>query len=86
MQRPRFHAALAAVIFVALNIAADATLTTTRLDLTENGRYTLAAGTKNIVRNLKEPIVLKFFFSKSEPPSSRSKDWAMCARADGSSA
>jgi ABC-type uncharacterized transport system involved in gliding motility auxiliary subunit len=55
---------LAAVIFVALNIAADATLTTTRLDLTENGRYTLAAGTKNIVRNLKEPIVLKFFFSK----------------------
>jgi ABC-type uncharacterized transport system involved in gliding motility auxiliary subunit len=55
---------LAAVIFVALNSAADATLTTTRLDLTENGRYTLAAGTKNIVRNLKEPIVLKFFFSK----------------------
>src|ERR1051325_1376574 len=55
---------LAAVIFVALNIAADATLTTTRLDLTENGQYTLAQGTKNIVRDLKEPIVLKFFFSK----------------------
>jgi ABC-type uncharacterized transport system involved in gliding motility auxiliary subunit len=55
---------LAAVIFVALNIAADATLTTTRLDLTANGQYTLAQGTKNIVRNLKEPIVLKFFFSK----------------------
>src|ERR1051326_3405231 len=55
---------LAAVIFVALNIAADATLTTSRVDLTENGQYTLAQGTKNIVGNLKEPIVLKFFFSK----------------------
>src|SRR5581483_6192090 len=55
---------LAAVIFVALNIAADATFTTARLDLTENGQYTLAQGTKNIIRDLREPIVLKFFYSK----------------------
>ena len=55
---------LAAAIFVALNIGADATLTTSRLDLTANGQFTLAQGTKNIVGNLKEPIVLKFFYSK----------------------
>jgi len=55
---------LAAVIFIGLNIGADATFTTTRLDLTQNGQYTLASGTKNILRNLKEPILLKFYFSK----------------------
>src|ERR1051326_1149263 len=55
---------LAAVIFIGLNIGADATFTTTRLDLTQNGQYTLAQGTKNILGNLKEPILLKFYFSK----------------------
>ena len=55
---------LAAVIFIGLNIGADATFTTTRLDLTQNGQYTLAPGTKNILRHLKEPILLKFFYSK----------------------
>ena len=55
---------LAAVIFVALNIAADATFTTSRVDLTANGQYTLAQGTKNIIANLQEPVVLKFFYSK----------------------
>ncbi|HEX3673551.1 MAG TPA: Gldg family protein [Rhizomicrobium sp.] len=56
--------ALAAIIFVALNIAADATLTTERIDLTQNGVYTLAQGTRNIIANLKEPVTLRFFYSK----------------------
>jgi len=55
---------LAAIIFVALNIAADATFTTTRIDLTENGLYTLSAGTVHIVDTLAEPITIKFFYSK----------------------
>jgi len=55
---------LAAVIFVALNIAADSTLTSDRLDLTQTGVYTLASGTKHIIANLKEPVTLKFFYSK----------------------
>jgi ABC-type uncharacterized transport system involved in gliding motility auxiliary subunit len=55
---------LATVIFVALNIAADATFTTEKLDLTDTGRYTLAQGTRNILANLNEPITLKFFYSK----------------------
>lgn len=56
--------ALAAVIFVGLNIAADATFTTTRIDLTENKLYTLSAGTLHTLETLKEPITLKFFYSK----------------------
>ncbi|MGH6878473.1 MAG: Gldg family protein [Rhizomicrobium sp.] len=56
--------ALAAVIFVALNIAADATFTTTRLDLTQNGLYTLSPGTVHTLDKLVEPITLKFYYSK----------------------
>jgi ABC-type uncharacterized transport system involved in gliding motility auxiliary subunit len=56
--------ALAAVLFVALNIAVDATLTNTRLDLTQNGRFTLSKGTRHIVETLEEPITLRFFYSK----------------------
>jgi len=56
--------ALAAIIFVGLNIAVDAVITTARLDLTENGRFTLAPGTRHIIAGLQEPIVLKFFYSK----------------------
>lgn len=56
--------ALAAVIFVALNIAADSLLTTERLDLTQTGVFTLASGTKHIIKNLREPITLRFFYTK----------------------
>ncbi|HXM00780.1 MAG TPA: GldG family protein, partial [Rhizomicrobium sp.] len=55
---------LAAVIFVALNIAADATFTNARLDLTQTGAYTLAKGTRNIIAKLDEPVTLKFYYSK----------------------
>jgi len=65
---PRLYAfaaiLLAAIVFVAINIAADTALTTAKLDLTENGQFTLAQGTRNIVANLKEPIALRFYFSK----------------------
>ncbi|MDE2181746.1 MAG: Gldg family protein [Alphaproteobacteria bacterium] len=55
---------LAAVIFVGLNIALDASVTTARLDLTENGRFTLSPGTIHIIQSLKEPVTLKFYYSK----------------------
>jgi len=55
---------LAAIAFVAVNIAADAWLTTAKLDLTENGQFTLAQGTRNIIANLKEPVTLRFYYSK----------------------
>jgi ABC-type uncharacterized transport system involved in gliding motility auxiliary subunit len=56
--------ALAAVIFVALNIAVDSTITTARVDLTQNGLFTLSKGTRNTIAKLQEPITLKFFYSK----------------------
>ena len=55
---------LAIVIFVAINIAADAWITTAKLDLTENGQFTLAEGTRNIIAKIPEPITLKFYYSK----------------------
>ncbi len=55
---------LAAIIFVGLNIGADATFTTDRLDLTENGLYTLSPGTQHTLDALVEPITLKFYYSK----------------------
>jgi gliding motility-associatede transport system auxiliary component len=55
---------LAAILFVALNIAADAWLTTARLDLTATGQFTLAEGTRNIIAKIPEPVTLKFYYSK----------------------
>jgi len=55
---------LAAVLFAGVNVALDATVTTARLDLTANGRFTLSQGTRNIIAGLREPVTLKFFFSK----------------------
>ena len=55
---------LAAIIFVALNIAVDAGFPSQRLDLTQNGLYTLTDGTRNIIADLKEPVTLRFYYSK----------------------
>ncbi|HEY4943346.1 MAG TPA: Gldg family protein [Rhizomicrobium sp.] len=55
---------LATIIFVAINIAADAWITTAKLDLTQNGQFTLADGTRNIIAKIPEPITLKFYYSK----------------------
>jgi ABC-type uncharacterized transport system involved in gliding motility auxiliary subunit len=54
---------LAAGLFIAINILANQTLSTQRLDLTENRVFSLSAGTENILKGLKEPIALKFYFS-----------------------
>ncbi len=56
--------ALAAVIFVALNLVSTTLFRTARLDLTENGLFTLSQGTRNIIAKLDEPVTLRFFFSK----------------------
>jgi len=56
--------ALVACLFVAFIVLVNATLTTWRLDLTENKLFTLSNGTINIIRNLDEPIKLDFYFSQ----------------------
>ena len=39
-----------------------------RLDLTENNRYTLSSATKDILKELEEPITVKAYFSEDIPP------------------
>ena len=53
---------LAVVIYAALNIALDASVTNAKIDLTENGLFTLSRGTKSTIEKLQEPITLKFFY------------------------
>src|SRR3569623_128544 len=57
--------ALAAILFVGLNIFAGNIFTNARLDLTQTGQFTLNKGTRNILANLKEPVTLKFFYSRT---------------------
>lgn len=56
--------ALAATLFVAIIVLANATLTSWRIDLTENKLFTLSEGTLNILHKLEEPVRLDFYFSQ----------------------
>lgn len=62
-----FSAAGLAGIAVALvvSVAIISTLPGLRMDLTEDGLYTLSDGTRNIVSNLTEPLEILFFYSDS---------------------
>lgn len=62
-----FSAAGLAGIAVALvvSVAIISTLPGLRIDLTEDGLYTLSDGTRNIVSNLTEPLEILFFYSDS---------------------
>lgn len=60
------YASLAALLvaFVAAVIASNTLLRGMRLDLTENNLYTLAPGTREMLREIPEPINLYYFFSE----------------------
>ncbi|MCC7274626.1 MAG: Gldg family protein [Alphaproteobacteria bacterium] len=51
----------AAVLFVAVNILAGSW--TQRLDLTEQKLYTLSPGSKSVLRQIDEPITVRFYYS-----------------------
>lgn len=55
---------LGLILFIAFNSLSGAVFKSTRLDLTEEKLYTLSDGTRNILRDLKEDITLRLFFSK----------------------
>jgi ABC-type uncharacterized transport system involved in gliding motility auxiliary subunit len=57
--------AMAILLFAAVNILSGVALGTLRADLTEDRLFTLAAGTKNVIKDLSQPIRLRFFFSES---------------------
>ncbi|WP_207486072.1 GldG family protein [Arenibaculum pallidiluteum] len=57
--------ALAAVLFLAVNLAGSVLLRDTRLDLTERGLYTLSEGTRKTLATLEEPLRLRLYLSSA---------------------
>jgi ABC-type uncharacterized transport system involved in gliding motility auxiliary subunit len=55
---------LLAILFVTLTILSSVFLKGMRFDLTENGLYTLGDGTRNILKNMDEPVKLYLYFSE----------------------
>ncbi|MEE8340077.1 MAG: Gldg family protein [Xanthomonadales bacterium] len=51
------------ILFVAISMLSGRLLRGMRLDLTQNGLYTLSDGSRNILRELQEPVNLYLFFS-----------------------
>lgn len=56
--------ALLALLFIGLIVLVNYGLRGLRADLTENNQYTLAQGTRNILKSIKEPINLYYYFSQ----------------------
>ncbi len=54
---------LLAILFVAGVSLSDRLLVHARLDLTEEGAFTLAEDSKRVVQEIDEPVVLRFYFS-----------------------
>lgn len=56
---------LLVIAFMAFTLMNNSLFSGVRLDLTENGLFTLSEGTKEILQTIDEPINLYFFFSES---------------------
>ena len=54
-----------AVLFVGVTLVAGYLMRSWRIDLTQNHLYTTSAGTERILKGLKEPINLYFFYSSA---------------------
>ena len=55
---------LAVALFLTVNVLTNTTLTSARLDFTEDGLYTLSDGTLDVITGLDEPITLRFYLSR----------------------
>jgi ABC-type uncharacterized transport system involved in gliding motility auxiliary subunit len=53
-----------AVLFIAVVMLSNVGLRGVRLDLTQNKLYTLSTGTQQVLKDLKEPVNLYFYFSR----------------------
>lgn len=54
---------LIAVGFVAAVLFANNAFKSSRIDLTDDGLFTLSDGTRNVINSIDEPITLRFYFS-----------------------
>jgi ABC-type uncharacterized transport system involved in gliding motility auxiliary subunit len=57
--------ALAVILFGSANVLAEKLLPNARFDLTDRQLYTLSPSTRLVLSKIREPITLKFYFSKS---------------------
>lgn len=55
---------IATGLFLMLNISSSVFFKALRLDLTQNKIYTLSSGSKQILGQLREPVILRFYYSK----------------------
>ncbi len=55
---------LAVVLFAAINVFSSTVLDRTRLDLTEDGLFTVSDGTAAVIGAIDEPITLRFYYSR----------------------
>lgn len=61
--------AIVAILFVGIVLLANQFLRGAKIDLTADNLYTIGDGTRNIVKGLKEPVNLYFFFSEKTASS-----------------
>lgn len=61
--------ALVAALFIGILLLANHLLRGAKVDLTADNLYTIADGTENIIKGLKEPVNLYFFFSEKTAAS-----------------
>jgi ABC-type uncharacterized transport system involved in gliding motility auxiliary subunit len=54
---------LVAVVFVAVNIIGNVSLSSARLDLTADKLFTLSEGTRSVLAKIQEPVTLRLYFS-----------------------
>ena len=59
---------VAVAFFIALNAFASVALRRTTIDLTEHKLFSLSEGSRNIIRNLEEPLDLKFYYTPEQAP------------------
>ncbi len=50
-------------LLVGINVLADSRLANVRLDLTQQGLYTLSPGTRQVLAGLREPVTLRLYYS-----------------------
>ncbi len=54
----------AAVLFIGINVIADKTLRSARVDLTQQHLFTLSDGSRKTLAKIDEPITVRFYYSK----------------------
>jgi ABC-type uncharacterized transport system involved in gliding motility auxiliary subunit len=54
----------AAILFIGINVVADRTLRSARIDLTKEKLFTLSEGSRTTLAKIDEPITVRFYYSK----------------------